>query len=401
MRVSTAQFYFQNSQQLTNKQSEVNDQINYLSSGKRVITAKDDAVSYGTLAGYKDELANIEKYKRNIIQAENRNSLQDISFGNAENLMQELKRIFTQANNGTLSSADLDSLAEQAKNSQSQLLDIANTKDETGGYIFAGFQTHKEPFSLQPDNTVLYQGDSGVRELQIAKNVSVATNQSGDVAFSNIPNEIGDFSANYINNSSGFSVNNATITDPSSYDTATNPPDYKFLFSAPNDLTVTDGNGVVVVPTAPYTAGQTIAFNGVEVQLSGNPLPGDEVDISPEQSINIFNTIKSAIDWMQAGSSPTNPLQHEVNYGEILSQLDQGLNHMTTRRSEAGIRLQLIGSQESNHADAELTLASGKSNIEDLDFAKAVANFEQSKVALQAAQQSFVQVKDLNLFNFI
>ena len=101
MRVSTAQFYFQNSQQLTNKQSEVNDQINYLSSGKRVITAKDDAVSYGTLAGYKDELANIEKYKRNIIQAENRNSLQDISFGNAENLMQELKRIFTQANNGT------------------------------------------------------------------------------------------------------------------------------------------------------------------------------------------------------------------------------------------------------------------------------------------------------------
>ena len=49
MRVSTAQFYFQNSQQLTNKQSEVNDQINYLSSGKRVITAKDDAVSYLSL----------------------------------------------------------------------------------------------------------------------------------------------------------------------------------------------------------------------------------------------------------------------------------------------------------------------------------------------------------------
>ena len=37
----------------------------------------------------------------------------------------------------------------------------------------------------------------------------------------------------------------------------------------------------------------------------------------------------------------------------------------------------------------------------DLDFAKAVATFEQSKVALQAAQQSFVQVKDLNLFNYI
>ena len=280
-------------------------------------------------------------------------------------------------------------------------IDIANSKDETGGYIFAGFQTNTEPFALQPDKSVNYHGDSGIRELQIAKNVSVATNQPGDVAFTNIPNEIGDFSANYINNLSGFSVNNATITDPSSYDPATNPPDYKFAFSLPNDLTVTDGNGTVVVPTATYVAGQTIAFNGIEVQLSGNPLPGDEVDISPEQNINIFNTIKRAIDWMESGSTPSNPLQHEVDYAEILSQLDQGLNHMTTRRSEAGIRLQLIESQENNHLDAELSLAAGQSNIEDLDFAKAVANFEQSKVALQAAQQSFVQVKDLSLFNYI
>jgi len=401
MRISTAQFYFQNSQQLTNKQSSVNDQVNYLSSGKRVLTAKDDAVAFGTLAGYKDELANIDKYQRNITQAENRNSLQDISFANAEELMQELKQVFIQANNGTLSDDDLTSLAEQAGNSLSQLLDIANSKDETGGYIFAGYQTTTEPFAMQPDKSVNYQGDSGVRELQIAKNVSVATNQSGDAAFINIANEIGDFSANYVNNLSGFSVNNATITDPSNYDPATNPPDYKFSFTAPNDLTVTDSNGTVVVPTAPYTAGQTIAFNGIEVQLSGNPLPGDEVDITPEQNVSIFETIKNAIAWMEVGTSPAAPVKHGVEYAETLSQLDQALNHMTTRRSDAGIRLQLIDSQKSNHADAQLNLATGKSNIEDLDFAKAVATFEQSKVALQAAQQSFVQVKDLNLFNFI
>jgi flagellar hook-associated protein 3 FlgL len=401
MRVSTAQFYFQNSQQLSNKQSDVNNQVNYLASGKRVLTAKDDAVAYGTLAGYKDELANIEKYQRNITQAENRNSLQDTSFANAEELMQELKQTFIQANNGTLSDADLKSLAELAGNSQDQLLNIANTKDETGGYIFSGYQIGTEPFALQPDNTVNYQGDSGVRELQVAKNVSVATNQPGDIAFQKVANSIGDFSTNYQTNTSGFSVNSAIIADPSAYDPATNPPDYKFIFSAPNDLTVQDGNGATVYPTAPYVPGQTIAFNGVEVQLSGNPLPGDEVDITPEENISIFDTIKAAIDWMNTGTNPADPVQHEVDYAEILSQVDQALNHMTSRRSDAGVRLQLIDNQESNHLDAQLTLASGQSNIEDLDFAKAVGTFEQSKVALQAAQQSFIQVKDLNLFNFI
>lgn len=104
---------------------------------------------------------------------------------------------------------------------------------------------------------------------------------------------------------------------------------------------------------------------------------------------------------MNVGASPANQTQHDVDYGEILSQLNNALNHMTSRRTEAGVRGQLIENQENNHLDRELNLAQGQSNIEDLDFAKAISTFEQSKVALQAAQQTFVQVKGLSLFNYI
>lgn len=401
MRVSTAQFYFQNSQQLSNKQSDVNDQIGYLSSGKRILTAKDDAVSFSTLAGYKDGLMNIEKYKRNITQAENRNSLQETSFANAEGLMQELKQLFIQANNGTLSNDDLAALGKLAGNSQLQLLDIANSKDETGGYIFAGFQIDSEPFALQPDDSVDYLGDNGVRKVQIANNVMVATNQPGDAAFEKVPNSIGDFSANYANNTSGIAVTRAVIADPSLYDNLTNPPDFNFNFSAPSNLTVTDGNGTTVYPNTPYTAGQTIAFGGVEVQISGNPLPGDQFSLTPEENISIFETIKNAIDWLNTGAPPGGDVQRGVDYGSILTQLDESLNHMTSRRTDAGVRLQLIENQDSNHLDRELNLAKGQSNLEDIDFAKAVATFEQSQVALQAAQQTFAKIKDLSLFNYI
>jgi len=401
MRVSTQQFYFQNSQQLSNKQSDVNDQIKYLASGKRVLTAKDDAVSYGTLAGYKDALANIEKYQRNLTQAENRNSLQDVSFTSAEDVMQQLKQLFIQANNGVYSDNDLYSLAELAKNSQQQLLNIANEKDETGGYIFAGYQIDVQPFSLQPDDSVVYQGDGGVRELQIAKNVTVDINQAGDDAFENVANNIGDFSANYNTNTSGISVNKAVIANPGAYDSVTNPPDYNFNFTSATDLTVTDSGGTVVFNTSTYTPGQTITFNGIEVQLNGNPLPDDDFDLTPQENISIFDTIKSAIDWMNVGASPTDVTQHAVDYEVILGQLDEALNHMTGRRAETGVRLKLIDNQVANHLDAELYLSSGRSNIEDLDFAKAVAIFEQSQVSLQAAQQSFVQIKNLSLFNYL
>jgi flagellar hook-associated protein 3 FlgL len=401
MRVSTAQFYFQNSQRLSNKQSDVNEQTQYISSGKRILTAKDDAVAFGTLAGYKESLSNIEKYQRNITQAESRNSLQENSFANAESLMQELKQLFIQANNGTLSNEDLKALGKLAENSQKQLLDVANSKDETGGYIFSGYQIDAEPFSLQPDNSVNYLGDSGIRELQIAQNVMVSINQPGDEAFEKVVNSIGDFSPTYIANTSGVSVESAVIADPSSYDPLTNPPGFTFTFTAPSDLTVLDGNGTTVYPTAPYTPGQTIAFGGVEVKLNGNPLPGDQFTLSTQENISIFDTIKSAVDWMNAGSVIGGSVQRGVDYGEILTQLDEALNHMTSRRTDAGIRLSLIENQDFNHVDRELSLAKGQSNLEDLDFAKAVATFEQSKVALQAAQQTFVQVKDLSLFNFI
>lgn len=401
MRVSTSQFYRLNSQQIGSLQSDVNKQAEYLSTGKRVITAKDDAVAYGTLAGYKDELMNIEKYQRNITQAKNRNSLQDTSFDNAQSLMQELKRLFIQANNGTLDDDDLNSLAELASNSQSQMLDIANSKDETGGYIFAGYQIDKQPFALQPDNSVNYLGDSGVRQLQVAKNVMIDTNQPGDEAFEKVVNAVGDFKANYVTNTSGISVSRALIDNPAAYDPIANPPGYRFVFTAPSDLTVTDASSNVVYPTAVYTPGQTVAFNGVEVQLSGNPLPGDELVLETTKNISIFDTIKAAVDWMKVGSTPSNKVQHVVDYNEILTQLDRGLNHMTTRQTDAGIRIQLIETQSENHKDKELTLSKGKSNIEDLDFAKAIAGFEQSKVALQAAQQTFVQVKNLSLFNYI
>ena len=401
MRVSTAQFYFQSSQQISNKSSDVNDQIGYISSGKRILTAKDDAVVFSTLAGYKEGLQNIEKYKRNITQAESRNSLQDVSFSNADDVLQKLKQLFVQANNASLSSEDLYSLSELVGNSQQKLLNIANTTDETGGYIFAGFQVDKKPFVMQSDNSVDYQGDKGIRELQIAKNVMVELNQPGDAAFQNISNTIGDFTPSYITNTSGINVASAVIADPSNYDSTSFPPDYNFSFTSPSDLTVTDGNGATVYPTAPYTAGQTIAFNSVEVQISGNPLPGDQLTLSPKENISVFETIKSAIDWMKVGTSPVNLEQHQVDYEEILNQLSSALNHMTVRQTDAGVRGNLIEHQKSSHLDNELVMTKGQSNIEDLDYAKAISKFEQSQVALQAAQQTFVKIKDLSLFNYI
>ncbi|WP_440875616.1 flagellar hook-associated protein FlgL [Thalassotalea sp. PLHSN55] len=405
MRVSTAQFYFQNGLQMSDKQTTLSEQSAYLSSGKRVLTAKDDAVSYSALAGYKNELSNIEKYQRNITQAESRNNYQEVAFSNTTNILNELRDLLLQANNGVYAEADLASISQQATNSLKQVLDIANTKDETGGYIFSGFQIDKQPFALQPDNSVNYHGDNGERELQIAKNVMVGTNVSGEQAFEKVANNIGDFSAQYNANTSGIFVEHAVIARPGDNDTSAGagyPTPYNFSFASETDLTITDNDGDVMFTTTTYTPGELISLpNGVDVQLGGNPLPGDDFDLLPQETISVFDTIKAAIDWIDVGTSPVSEVQHQVDYSTVLGQLNQALDHISSQRADAGIRLQLTDRQKNNHLDTELYLNSSRSKIEDLDFAKAISEFEQSQMALQAAQQTFTQIQNLSLFNYI
>ena len=403
MRVSTAQFYFQNGLQMSQKQTMVNDQSAYISSGLSVPTAKDDAVSYGALAGYKEELASIERYQSNITQAESRNGLQDTLLGSSTDLLNELRDLMLQANNGTRSDEDLTSIAQQLQQGLDEMLDIANTQDETGTYIYAGYDVESKPFSIEPDNTVNYGGDNGVRELQIAKNIFIPINQSGEDVFQNVANATGDFSANYSTNESGVSLASATITDREQYNGVTNSSqDYTFTFSDPDVLTITEfGNPTNIVHSASYVAGQTITFDGIEVELNGNPLPGDEFTISPQSEVSIFDTIKDSINWLNSGSSAASTEQGQVDFNTILNQFNNVLNHVTYQRAEAGINLQQIDRPKNIHLDTELYLEQGRSQIEDLDYAQAISGFEQSQLALQAAQQTFTQIQSMSLFNYI
>jgi len=406
MRVSTAQFYLQSSQQMSSKTSDVNEQMAYLTSGKRVLTAKDDAISYGTLAGYKDDLANIEKYKRNITQAESHNSLQDVVFADAENILNSIKDQLLQASNGAMTDQDLQAIAKEARNNFDHLIDLANSQNENGDYIFSGYQTENQPFSQQVDGSVSYSGDSGIQKIQIAKNITIPTNQSGDAAFMKVDNAIGDFSVNYPTapsaNTSGVAVESADVTDRNVFNTTPGPHSYTFTFGpGAADLNVLDGV-VNVYNTTTYVIGQDIPLStGVNVTLSGNPLPGDNFIINEQEEIGIFDTIRDALSWLDKGVVSTDIEQHQVDYNTILDQLNTATSHITSRRVDAGIRMQVLETQESRHLDTELSLASGKSNIEDLDFAKAISEFEQAKLALQASQQAFSKVQGLSLLNYI
>jgi flagellar hook-associated protein 3 FlgL len=81
--------------------------------------------------------------------------------------------------------------------------------------------------------------------------------------------------------------------------------------------------------------------------------------------------------------------------------LDQALEHLQSRRTIVGNRLQALDTRTNENADERLTLESNISELEDIDFAEAVSRLNLQSTALQAAQQAYIKIQGLSLFNFI
>ena len=81
--------------------------------------------------------------------------------------------------------------------------------------------------------------------------------------------------------------------------------------------------------------------------------------------------------------------------------LDLALDNVLTVRASLGTRLQELDALDSAGADRDLQYTAMLSEIQDLDYAKALTQLSQQQTTLEAAQQSFVKTSNLSLFNYI
>lgn len=412
MRISTSQFYSKNTQNIIDRQSTVNQSIINISEGKRVITAADDSVAATSILNFKQEQALIGQYQTNINYADSRINTEESIIQSAENVMFNVKDLMLQGNNGAYADSDRVALADELEARFDELLSLANSRDESGSYIFGGFKNQNPPFDRQPDGSVLYSGDKGQRLTNVGPGVQVATNDPGDKVFMAIANSVGDFKPSYnltaADDVDRAFVSSAKISDRASYVA----DDYTIDFTENTatggmELSVSDSSGTQVYPalpatSAPYQAGQAVPFNGVEVVINQQPQDGDSITITPNQEVDMFSVINDAIAWLREPSGTGNAnARRQLEFGHLLNNADAAQIKLGNVRAEIGTRLQLTESQLERHLDYELTLEKSRGNLEDLDMVEAISEFERQKLALQASQMAFSQVQSMNLLNYL
>lgn len=282
MRISTSQIYNIATLGMSQAQTAVTKTQEQMATGKRVLSPADDPVAATNILQLNQELARTEQYKKNIDVADNSLSLEESSLQTIVDLVQRMREIAVSAGNtAVFTSSDYKALAAEVDTRIDELVNLQNTRNASGQYIFAGYQGDTQPFVGDGGGNYAYLGDEGQLRLQASASVTVAVSDSGKKLFQDIPASHNTFitSASAANQS----LPPAIIT----VGQVINQDEFDLLF--PEDLVVTftttgvgvnytvaeKSSGKQLLTNVPYVAGQDIEVAGTSFQILGNPYPGE------------------------------------------------------------------------------------------------------------------------------
>lgn len=411
MRISTNQMYQSGLNCLLSQQERVNKMQEQLASGVKVRFASDDPIAYSQMEWMSQRINSTELLQKNCMNAENALNLEEAILNECVSSMQRLREIQVQAANGTSSESQRQAFATEVTDIMHQLQSSANTKDNDGNYLFSGGQTSTQPFSLDASGNYVYNGDSTQRFQLIAGSLQIAINDPGDGIFMRIPGGNGSFSVSptAAPNTGTAYLTTGSVTTAASYV----PDDYTMNFalnSAGSLVVMVSGtaSGNVIPPTglpddAPvYEEGMSVNFNGMTIQVAGKPEAGDAFSITPAKNVSVFETIQGMIDNLNLPyNTATDKAAAVTVNNQLMAQLDSALKSMTTTISTLGARLNQVAYSSESNQDLVDTSKITLKYLSEIDPITVATEFNQELINLQAAQQSFVRIQNLSVFNYI
>lgn len=182
MRVSTLMMYQQNMRGITSSQSEWLKYGEQMSTGKRVNRASDDPVAASQAVVLSQAQAQNSQFATARTFATQRVSMEENTLAQVTTAIQSAQEKIVYAGNSTLSDDDRASLATDLQGIRDQLLNLANSQDGNGRYIFAGYKTDTAPFT--DDGT--YVGGSENVAQQVDASRSMVIGHTGDKIFDSL-----------------------------------------------------------------------------------------------------------------------------------------------------------------------------------------------------------------------
>ena len=179
MRISTTQLFMQGVDAMLDKQRQISETELQVATGKRILRPSDDPSAAVRVLDLSEAQQRLAQYQRNADAAIARLDQEESALLSIENLLQRVRELAVQGANDTLSVDDRQAIATEVREHMQSFLELANSRDASGEYLFAGYQSLTEPMTHNGTGTFSYTGDTGQRTLKIGDTREVAIGDPG------------------------------------------------------------------------------------------------------------------------------------------------------------------------------------------------------------------------------
>lgn len=406
IRIATSNIFAAGTARISEAQAQLLKTQQQIAANRRILTPSDDPVAAARALEVKQSQSMNETFAANRVQARNALEFQDTTLDSITGMLTSMKTQFVQAGNASLDASQRKYLAADLRTQYQELLGLVNSRDAQGRYLFSGFQVDQQPFTINPaTGGVDYAGDQGQKSLMVGAAREMSTGDSGDAIFLRVPNKAFGVAAASGNTGnlaiSGLSMPDRTLLTGHDYEVvitgvdSADGPQYSVY-----DMKLDPQRTGTPLATGAYVDGDPITVDGVSFTLSGStPANGDIFTVRPNAYQDIFKTLDSLIAGLEdPGMDPVSNARRARTLKAAGDNFDSAMDGLLTVRASVGSRLKELDNLDSAGDDRKIQYQKELSQLEDLDYVKALSDLTMQSTTLEAAQKSFLKTSSLSLF---
>ena len=264
-----------------------------VSSGKRINNLGDDPVGFGTVVSMRSVKAGLTQYSANLDRANSWYTSSENTFSEVTTLLNRANALAVSGATATVGTNERQAMASEVTSIRDRLVQLSNSKDANGDYIFSGTMANTAAFTAT-GGALVYNGDLGKVKVEAA--------------------------------------------------------------------------------------------------------PGQQMDLSLTGQNTFFTQAYSNLTTMitALNNNDTSTLSNSS-----LSQIQADLQSVNMSRGEVGNRMRAVTDYQSDHSRRIDELTKGVSDIEDVDLAQAITDYQSAQTAYQASLQMASQGSKISLMDFI
>lgn len=369
--VSSSMYRLNNLERSQNK-------LDYQMGGRKLQYGSDDSMLFGRLALVNNKILTQTGIKEQIERSKVLNDNSDASIAEVKNILDFIKSELIKANTSTTDIAGLEAIAGNIEGVKQNLLDLANTQAE-GQYVFAGSDASVQPFVMDANGKVTYQGNDSLRKVAVDEGSYREAGVNGlDLFF-------------YTASSA---LKNETLTFDST-DKLIDQDGAEWTLD-PVGLTISKTNWDSSKETIPVTANVDGTYSAV--------MPNDD-GIKLDAKRNIFDMIDNAASSLRgldaAGNATLTYDQRRAGISTAQDELVKAQDTVVVAHADLGGRnktfenaLDLVGSKIMQYQALDIEL--GNSNLTEV-----ATNLKSLELMFSALYSTISQTNQLSLVNYM